>query len=343
MSSLLFSICLAAAAIAALAKFFDLFFGRNKKEDFQNSIQSFQAHFTNAEPKTVVLFPMYLVAAFYNRLLGARIFSMTAFYRTVALTGCLGIWALGIAGIITGQPFAMKTAPWDFAEISVKIAQVEAVKIAALPKSADKILVEENIKWIQKLDGPIAKTLYTVFFFGVVILANSFLNFSTIAIVRLFLKEMLENKIGILPLFMMVAINFFVVICASALILLLLGVIATPAMWLVYAILFWASIKSPPIFMILGEMAISFAWGLCAIWMKISACVAIIPTAIVAVPVLLCGMGFRFRKKIHNGMVYSIARVLEHEKGVFAFVATVLTVISASIGLLIQALNHWLK
>ena len=91
MSSLLFSIGLAVAAIAVLAKLLDLFLGRNKKEDFQNSIQSFQTRFTNAEPKTVVLFPMYLAAAFYNRLLGARVFSMTAFYRTVMLTGCLGI------------------------------------------------------------------------------------------------------------------------------------------------------------------------------------------------------------------------------------------------------------
>ena len=146
---------------------------------------------------------------------------------------------------------------------------------------------------------------------------------------------MLKYKGGGRALLLMLYVNLFFMAFASSVILVFLGVFAVPALWPVIIPLFIAAVRAPGLFMILLEIAITAAWGLCSTWLKVAACITLIPTAVILFSVLI---GYFGRKYIKTIIVCFIARGMQYEKGFLAYIAVGIGIIAAAIGFFIKML-----
>jgi hypothetical protein len=333
------SIAISLGALAVLAQALDLWLGREKKARFAIIIKHFHQHYSASDARDSMYFPTFIIGAIYARIFGKRIISSAAFYRSLWLTLGFLVVTLGITGILLKAPFGMTTPPWQFSESSSTIAKQTVAKIVADPrfaKEANKSLAIQAYTTFGAILGSwMGRAIYTLCFGLAVLYPNALLNYATVVINRLFLKEILEHKCRPRAAILMLWVNLFFMAFATSLILVFLGVFAMPALWPVVVPLFVAAIGSPGLFMILLEIAIMAAWGLCSTWLKVSACITLIPTTSILLSVLI---GYVGRKYIKIAIVGFIDRGLEYERGFLAYIAVGLGIIAGAISILIKLL-----
>jgi hypothetical protein len=350
----------------------ETWWGKDGEQHLRPSLENFWVRIADALPETILLKPLGALSLLFDRVLGTKPISKTAFWRSSGFIFLSFTISLSITGIFCGKPFGMSTAPWtaykmeqDFLrifkdEIARQKSQNGSISFANLPVATRYNLadpntavtnfnfhmadfaafhVDQNVSDLSNLRGPIYEAVYTGYFAILVLVSTTLLNAISISICRLILKEMLDAKASF-SLALMFTVNLVVI---SALlivdsIILFLGL--NIALWPFVPLLFALSRAN----LLVGAgiiLATTWAaWFFTDPWFKVVIVLSLMPSIGVGLVLGGCALGFPFRKAIKFATARFLERGLQNEKGLFPYLGVSVFLIGTVVAGLVKLFSH---
>lgn len=194
---LFFNLAVILIAIQVLCEMCELWWGKEGEQKLRTSLENFWVRTADALPESIILRPLGVLSAFYDRLFGPKPFSRNALWRTSVVACLLLTISLSIAGVFCDKPFGMSRFPWETYRLEqdfLKELTKEYGKKSA-PQGPEAFHIRENASDLSKLDGSPYEIAYTAFFAIFVIASTAVLNSICLALSRLILREMVGAKL----------------------------------------------------------------------------------------------------------------------------------------------------
>jgi hypothetical protein len=323
------------AGIAAAFKLLDTFLRKNQKDKLTDKLTAIWLKIDESSLASIFQAPMRVFSLILDTLLGEKIFTRKALWKTAALSTCLMVVSLSIGGISVKTPFG--SPPWTSFDEQFKglaqwpntIDQTIHNQKNLTPQTLELYTKYKNfLLGITKFNTTGYKLIYPVCTIILILLVCIVIYIVSLAISRMMVRQAMEAKTPLL----MISILFFTLclgIVAEAISFVLIGSAAYPLMglsfgYLSYLVVASASTHILNIILLTTLLVISaglttLMWFLGPFWIKILAAVAILPMIGLILTLFISWVLFPFRKHIRYLLSQGLLRALEHEKGIFAF------------------------
>lgn len=314
--------------------------GEHHHQRFRSFFQRWQAGLDQSTPDTLLALPLTALANTYERVLGPNPFSRHAFRRT-CIFGSLFLGAsLGFAGLLCGKPFAMNMPPWRSFLESVHYLGVLAVQPSIQQQAGDPFYLAQNAADFAKLGSWPLALGFTVYFVAVVVFSTAFLVSVSVAVSRLFLREMISSHthFRVFVLFLSSTVLLLVLAGAASLILFVLLNIWT---WPLLPIFFALSKISFTLGAGLASVASLCSWFFSAPWLRVVVVLALFPSILLAVVIGAAMLAFPFRRGFHAAATCVLRLGLRSPKGVFSFLSASSAALALCLGAL-ASFSAWL-
>lgn len=310
--------------------------GKDHHQRLRSFFERWQAALDQSSPDTLLIVPLSALANTYGRVLGPNPFSRQAFRRT-CIFGFLFLGALmGFAGLLIGKPFAMDLPPWRSFLTSADILRFIAVQPSIMQAGAPFHLAQ-NAADLAKLGSWPLALVFTVFFVAVVVISTALLASVSVAVSRLFLREMISalTLFRVFVLFLSNTVLLFAFGAAASLILFVLLNIWT---WPFLPVVFALSEASFALGAGLASAASLGSWFFSAPWLRVVVVLALLPSILLAVVIGVAMLAFPLRRGFHAAATCLLRLGLRSPKGVFSF----LSASSAALALFLSVLAYFL-
>ena len=345
--------------IAAAFKLLDTWLRKNQKDKLTDKLTAIWLKIDNSSLTSIFQAPMRVFSLILDTLLGDKIFTAKALWRTAALSTCLMLVSLSIGGISIKTPFAVETWPW--ASLDEQLKALEQVPTAIdqtihnqnnlTPQTLELFTKYKNfLLGITKFDTTGYKLIYPVCTIILTLLVCIVIYIVSLAISRMMVRQAMEAKTPLLMisiLFLTLCLGIiaepvsFLLICSAA-----YPLLALSAGYLLY--LFVASLFTQILNVILLTTLLALSGGLTTLmwflgpfWIKILAAVAILPMICLILILFISWLLFPFRKHVRYLLSQALLRALEHEKGIFAFTSVTFGCL-ASLAVAIAKIYSWI-
>jgi hypothetical protein len=308
------------ATVKILSDLLGAWLGPDRQQQFRKLIEGWQRAVTSSSPDRMLTFPLLALSRIYGRLLGPQPFSRKAFRRT-CLFGSLFLGAsLGFSGLFSGKPLGMALLPWESFHLSVGYLRTLAAQASFQRQPYDVLFFKENVSDLARLGTWPFAACFTVYFAIVVVVATASLVSLSIAVSRLFLREMIfaRSTFRIFILFLSSTFLLFIFSAGAALIIFVLLNIWT---WPFVPYLFFVSKLSLAAGAGLTYTASMLAWFFSAPWLKIVIMLALSPSIILAIVIGINLIAFPFRRSFHAFAVRVLRTSLLSPRGPFSFIS----------------------
>jgi len=321
----------------------ELFLPEKNQESFRQALKSVEDEVCQKGAEWTALSPIYYMSLFLDKYLGKKLVSRRSIYIASIFATILVISTIWLTNIPTNKGDFLQKSPlklWDLSiEATGKISTVYknmdfgAGTPEELEKQRkDRLESEERHAWLLKLDNSGGAYLFSIVlllscFVSIVILSSL-----TLAITRQILREMIDAK-GSWTLFGGFTVNVLLALILSSFFCLVLLYVSHPAFWtagvgLILIIMKYILVALP----VCAILALLILPG----WMKLVVLVSIIPIILSVFTLLLSALIFIFRRPIHLTILYLLRRALEWKAGPIAFLASLFSLFTIIIKLIIQ-------
>jgi hypothetical protein len=149
-----------------LAKLVDSWLRKSEKDKLKEKLTRIWQRIDNSSLTSVSQAPLRVFSLILDTLLGNKVFTGKALWRTMILSTCLMIISLSVGGIVSNTPFAFKTPPWtsfdeQFNFLNVLVQTMEKQK--DLNPQALEVLEEHKnfVRELTKYNTAMYKIIYS--------------------------------------------------------------------------------------------------------------------------------------------------------------------------------------
>jgi hypothetical protein len=202
------------------------------------------------------------------------------------------------------------------------------------------VMMHEDMEHLSQLatsfDKPSLIIIYSVVYFAVFFLTNTFLFVISLATCRVMMREIVSSSGRILSMTALVFTNVVIVFCLCCVLLLLFTILAVPFLWLfvpILLVLSGDSIYTLATYLIPACIGLWFVMGASA---KIAMLIAFLPSILAGIVGFLTLLAVKFRKQFHYVIAEILIRFVEKEP--LAFFITVVAFVTM---LLVGIVDHF--
>lgn len=321
----------------------ELFLPEKNQESFRQALKSVEDEVCRKGPEGTALSPIFYMSLFLDKYLGKKLVSCRSIYIASIFATILVISTIWLTNIPTNKGDFLQKSPlklWDDSiEVTGKISTVYKNIDAGTStpeelekQKKDRIESEERHAWLLKLNNSGGAYIFSIVlllscFVSIVILSSL-----TLAITRQILREMIDAK-GFWTLFGGFTVNVLLALILSSFFYLVLLFVSQPVFWTIGAGLILILMKYILVALPVGAvLALLILPG----WIKLVVLVSIIPILLSALTLLLSALIYIFRKPIHLTVLHLFRRALEWKAGPISFFASLFSLFTIIIKLIIQ-------
>lgn len=315
---------------AGLLKLLDLWLRKDGKERLAELLLTGWFRSTESDSMSFVRAPLQWVKSLFDIILGPRIFSRRAMFRTTVIGAMLLSIALAISGAFTGVAFA-GALPWRLYENNITYAKNGVAHTLGTSEFEQGQLAFDRA--VIAHDGLLLKAAYMAVLLSGTVLANGLLDFVCIAIIRQLVREMMEAP-GYMTLIAALIFDSFLAIVTTGVTVTFIAFLAVPIMLpILWRLLALAKVSVVATAVLLSLFGL-FAWIFGSSALKIVAVVAALPTLIVAGSLLWAVASFPFKRQLHSFVTGVLLRVAESGPAALGALALALTAIAGIVAAL---------
>lgn len=314
-----------------LAKLVDGWLRKSEKDKLTEKLTRIWQRIDNSSLTSVSQAPLRVFSLILDTLLGNKVFTGKALWRTTVLSTCLMVISLSVGGIVANTPFAFKTPPWtsfdeQFNFLNVLDQTMEKQKDLN-PQVLEVLKEHKNfVRELTKYNTAIYKIIYSVSTIILILFVSTMIYIISFAFSRMMVREAMEANTYLL----MISI-LFLNLCIGTVVAVIAVLLISSASWPLILLSFrYILIKLLfiPILNIIFLVSFTAAiWFLGSLWVKILATVAILPMICLILVLFISWLLFPFRKQIRYLLSQGLLRALEHEKGIFVLISITFTCI----------------
>jgi hypothetical protein len=309
-----------------LAKLVDSWLRKSEKDKLKEKLTRIWQRIDNSSLTSVSQAPLRVFSLILDTLLGNKVFTGKALWRTMILSTCLMIISLSVGGIVSNTPFAFKTPPWtsfdeQFNFLNVLVQTMEKQK--DLNPQALEVLEEHKnfVRELTKYNTAMYKIIYSGSTILLILFVSTMIYIFSFAFSRMMVREAMEANT-----YLLVISILFLNLCIGTVVALIAVLLISSASWPLILLSFRGILIKlifiPILNMILLVGLTAAIWFLGSLWIKILATVAILPMICLILVLFISWLLFPFRKQIKYLLSQGLLRALEHEKGIFVLIST---------------------
>jgi hypothetical protein len=310
-----------------LAKLVDAWLRKSEKEKLTTRLAEIWLKFDSSSLTSMSQAPLRLFSIILDTLLGNKVFTGRAIWRTSVVSACLVIICLSVGGIAAKTPFAFGTSPWRSFDEQQKF-------LAAWPNALDQQMQNRaDLRGLEalnrqkslviamaKYNTPAFRLLYSISTIIMVLLLSTVVYVISFALSRMMIREAMEANTYLLMLSVL-----FLNLCIGTVIAtigaLLMASIAYPFYVVSFGYTLGLLLRIPILNVVLLLSLAPAVWYFGLLWIKIVAIVATLPMIGLILVLSISWFMFPFRKQIKYLLSEGMLRVLEHEKGIFVLIS----------------------
>lgn len=323
--------------IGLLAKLLDAWLRKSEKERLSEKVTGIWLRIDNASPSAVYQAPLRVFSAILDTMLGDKVFTGKALWRTAVISLVITVFALSLGGLIIKAPFAFKRPPWKTFDTQILILQRLSNSFDELARSKADLIertgMRDALKWQKNFNLALAKhnttgykIIFSVLTIVFMLLIITAIYVISVGISRLMIREAMEANTNLL----MISI-LFLNLCIEAVLaliaVLVLFAVAFPSLLLsnIYMIPFLLMrMQNLLLLSSIFTFWVGLFWPIIfPVWSDILAAVATLPMILLVAVLFISSLLFPFRKQIRYLLCQGLLRALEHEKGIFMVVSIV--------------------
>ena len=319
----------------------ELFLPEKNQESFRQALKSVEDEVCQKGPEGTALSPLFYMSLFLDKYLGKKLVSrrsirIASIFATILVIST--IWLINIpidkGDFIKNSPFKLWNRGIETIEKIhiVNNMNLETGRPDDIENKKYMLKLEERGKWLIKVNHSGGAYTFSIVlllscFFSIIILSSL-----TLAITRQFLREMIDAK-GLWTLISGFTVNVLLALILSSFFYLLLLFISSPSFWIMGDGLIKILMEYP---LIAYSVSSIFALFILPGWIKLVVVVSIIPILLSALTLLLSALIYIFRKPIHLTVLHLFRRALEWKAGPISFFASLFSLFTIIIKLIIQ-------
>jgi hypothetical protein len=329
-------------ALEWLCRVCDLYWGKPGETKLRSMVENFWVRTADALPENILLKPLGVLHAFYDRLFGAGPFTRKSLWRSSVISILLLLISLSITGLVCDKPFGMAQTPWENYRFQLHLLDGMAKQPLGPGKTSEGgPIIDDfriNARDLASLNGTGFEIAYTVFYVLGLTLGVAAFNSISLAVCRLILKEMSISRSAMLVT-LMLAIKL----------LLVLGLLVIASLFFFFGL----NVGAWPFIPILGALSSThflagagvlgvstwIAWTFTDPWFKTVVLLSLSPVAISGLVFAGCGLGFPFRKIIKAMTAKFLERGLESDKGLYSYFGMTALLIASAIAFAVKLLG----
>jgi len=312
-----------------LARLLDTWLRKSEKDKLKEKLTRVWQRIDNSSITSVSQAPLRVFSAILDTLLGDKVFTRKALWRTAILSTCLMVISLSVSGIIVNTPFGFTTPPWTAVDNQFKILTVISNSIdqtiqkekGLSPETSELFTKQKNlVLTLLKYNTTKFKIIYCVSTIILILLVSIVIYVVSFAISRMMVREAMEANTYLLMMSILF-LNLSIGIVYAVIAILLIWSASCPLIVLSFRYIL-ALLLSIPILNMISLLALTAGiWFLGSLWIKIMAAIAILPIICLILALFISWALFPLRKQIRYLLSEGLLRVLEYQGGIFVLIS----------------------